>query len=236
MLGVVLSSDLRAFEIQNVRGFSYTGVAFRLLSRLLKTQHRRTATLLLLLVGCKQALLPARGRAGRVFRTCGVGVGGAFVARCVCVCATARESPTNVRRAFCLKKKMFAGCYAFVAKSKICAASGTLDDASACLPWAVPQSVLQEPDTLFGRVLECCGRRLVCLGCPVEDDVCLDVLVSWLPGRLYIFLCGILLCFFPLANWPITLHEPSYYFLYFSPPHRPNYDSKALLQVAYEPE
>ena len=42
-------------------------------------------------VGCKQALLQARGRAGRVFRTCGIGVGRAFVARCVCVWSTARR-------------------------------------------------------------------------------------------------------------------------------------------------
>ena len=64
-------------------------------------QKRRKATLLLLLlVGCKQALLRARGGAGRVFRTCGVGMGGALVARCVCVWGTARRSPKNVRRAF----------------------------------------------------------------------------------------------------------------------------------------
>ena len=42
-------------------------------------QKRLKATIiLLLLVGCKQALLRARGVAGRVFRTCGVGVGGAL--------------------------------------------------------------------------------------------------------------------------------------------------------------
>ena len=63
-------------------------------------QKRRKVTQLLLFVGCKQALLHARGRAGRVFRTCGVGVGVAFVARCVCVWATARRFPTNARRAF----------------------------------------------------------------------------------------------------------------------------------------
>ena len=64
-------------------------------------QNRRKATLLLLLlVGCKQALLRARGGAGRVFRTRGVGVDRALVARCVCVWATARRSSKNVRRAF----------------------------------------------------------------------------------------------------------------------------------------
>ena len=63
-------------------------------------QERRKDTLLLLLVGCKQALLRARGGDGRVFRTCGIGVGGALVACCVCVWATARRSLTNVRQAF----------------------------------------------------------------------------------------------------------------------------------------
>ena len=63
--------------------------------------HTTSSTaVLLLLVGCKQVLLRARNRAGRVFRNCGVGVGGALVARCVCVWGTARRSPTNVRRAF----------------------------------------------------------------------------------------------------------------------------------------
>ena len=50
-----------------------------------KNQERRKATLLLLLVGCEQVSRRAMGRAGRVFRTCGVGVGGVFVARCGCV-------------------------------------------------------------------------------------------------------------------------------------------------------
>ena len=40
----------------------------------------------------------------------------------------------------------------------------------------------------------------------VVDDVCLDVLVSWLSGRLFNFVCGILLCFVSLVNWTITLH------------------------------
>ena len=48
--------------------------------------RRKATLLLLLLVGCKQALLWVRRGAGRVFRTCGVSVmGGALVARCVCV-------------------------------------------------------------------------------------------------------------------------------------------------------
>ena len=79
LLGVFLSSDLLAFESHTIRGFACTGVAFLFLSRLLKIQNILKATLQLLLVGCEQALLRARDRAGRVFRTCGVGVGGAFV-------------------------------------------------------------------------------------------------------------------------------------------------------------
>ena len=63
-------------------------------------QKLRKGTILLLLTGCKQALLNARGRAGRVFRTCSVGIGGAIEARCVCVWAADRQSPKNVRRAF----------------------------------------------------------------------------------------------------------------------------------------
>ena len=42
-------------------------------------QKRRKVTLLLLLASGKQALLQARGRVGRLFRTSGVGVDGAFV-------------------------------------------------------------------------------------------------------------------------------------------------------------
>ena len=38
-IGVALSSDLRAFGIQTVRGFSCTGVAFRFLSGLLKIKN-----------------------------------------------------------------------------------------------------------------------------------------------------------------------------------------------------
>ena len=64
-------------------------------------QKRRKATLLLLmLVGCKLALVRARGVAGRVVRTCGVDVGGARVGRFFCGWATARRSPKNVRRAY----------------------------------------------------------------------------------------------------------------------------------------
>ena len=102
-LGVaLLSSDLRDFEIQPIRGFSCTGVDFFVIEQTAENiQKRRKATLLLLLlVGRKQALLRARGRSGRVFRTCGVGMGGALVARWVCVLATACRSPKNVRRAF----------------------------------------------------------------------------------------------------------------------------------------
>ena len=80
-------------------------------------QKQLMATILLLLVvGCKQALLRARGVAGRVFRTCGVGAGGAFVARCLCVWARAHRSPRNVRQAF-LFRNLFAGCYVLVARS-----------------------------------------------------------------------------------------------------------------------
>ena len=75
------------------------GCGFSTLEQTAPSQNRRKTTLLMLLVGCKQALMRASGKAGRVFRTCGVGVGGAFVARYVCVWATARRSPTNVRRA-----------------------------------------------------------------------------------------------------------------------------------------
>ena len=73
------------FKLKLLAGFREMGVAFSFFSRLLQIQNRRQATLLLLLVGCEQALLLARWRAWRVFRTCGVGVGGASVARCVCV-------------------------------------------------------------------------------------------------------------------------------------------------------
>ena len=135
-------------------------------------------------MGCKQALLRASGVACRVFCTCGVGVGGAFVARCVCVWAKAHRSLRNVRQPFGFRK-LLAGCYVFAANSLNCAASGTFDDASPCLPWSTPQIVDQEPGSLFGRVLECCGCRSGCPGCPVVDDVCLDVLVSWLPGRYF---------------------------------------------------
>ena len=77
------------------------GCGFSILEQTAQNIHkRRKATILLLLVGCKQALRRPRGRAGRIVRTCGVGVGGAFVARCVCVWATTRRSPTNVRRTF----------------------------------------------------------------------------------------------------------------------------------------
>ena len=51
----------------------------------------------------------------------------------------------------------------------------------------------------------------------MEDDVPLDVLVSWLAGRFF-FLYWILLCFFFFYSWAITLHCPSYNFLDFSPP------------------
>ena len=94
LLCVVLSFDLRTnFRNSNCFcGFSRTGVAFRFLSRLLKIQKpRKTTLVLLLLVGCKQAL--PRGRVGTVFRTCGAGVIGMLVARCVCVWATVRRSP-----------------------------------------------------------------------------------------------------------------------------------------------
>ena len=63
-------------------------------------EKRRKTTLLLLLVGCKGALPHGSGRAGGIFCTCGAGGVGALVARCVRVWATARRSPTNVRRAF----------------------------------------------------------------------------------------------------------------------------------------
>ena len=88
----------------------------------------------------------------------------------------------------------------------------------------IPLSVLQEPGTLFGRVLECYGCRLVCPGCPVEDDVYLDVFVSWLLGRLFIFLCGILLCFFFLCKLGLASPYIKQFiiFLIFSP-HRLNY-------------
>ena len=59
----------------------------------------------------------------------------------------------------------------------------------------------------------------MCPGCPVEDDVCLDVLVSWLAGRLFNFFYGILLCFFPLSNWAMTLHyNQVFIFSIFLPP------------------
>ena len=87
------------------------------LSILPQIQKRRKATLLLLLVVCKQALLQAKGRDGRVFGICGAGVGGAFVARCIGVWATARRSLEKARRAFILGGKLFAGCYVFVSKS-----------------------------------------------------------------------------------------------------------------------
>ena len=122
------------------------------------------------------------------------------------LCVGRSSSVSKERETSLLISKIVCWLLRVCSKELICAASGTLDDASACLPWAIPQSVHQEPGTLFGRVLECCICRLVCPGCPVEDDVCLDVLVSWLPGRLFIFLYGILPCFFSLANWAITLH------------------------------
>ena len=50
--------------------------------------------------GVQRGFAAGQGRAGRVFRTGGVGVGDAFVARCVGMWATARWSPTNVIRAF----------------------------------------------------------------------------------------------------------------------------------------
>ena len=68
-------------------------------------------------MGCKEAFAAGQGLGREIFRTRGVGAGGAFVARCVCVWATTRPSPTNVMRAFCFKK-LFAGCYVFVAKAK----------------------------------------------------------------------------------------------------------------------
>ena len=101
------------------------------------------------------------------------------------VCGGHRSSVSKERETSLLISKIVAGCHVFVAKSEICAASGTLDDGSACLPWAIPQSVHQEPSSVSERVLEYCGCRLVCPGCPVEDDVCIDVLVSWLPGRSF---------------------------------------------------
>ena len=67
----------------------------------------------------------------------------------------------------------------------------------------------------------------------MEDNVCLDVLVSWLPGRSFNF--GIYMklfyCFF-LANKAITL-QSTVYILLVSPSYRRNHDSKSLVQVDY---
>ena len=148
-------------------------------------------------------LLQARDWAERVFRTCGVGVGGAFVTRCVCVWATARRSPTNVRRAFSFRK-LFAGCCVFVAKAKFAPLRALLMTRHVSAVGNPAECLLGSWQPLH-RVIECCGCRLVDPGCPVEDDVCLDALVSWLPGRsLFFFHVGVYYTFFPLTNWAIT--------------------------------
>ena len=48
------------------------GCGFLILEQTAIVQNRQKTTLLFALVGCKQVLLRARGRAGRAFRTCGV--------------------------------------------------------------------------------------------------------------------------------------------------------------------
>ena len=73
----------------------------------------------------------------------------------------------------------------------------------------------------------------MCPGCPVEDDVCLDVLVSWLAGRLiHFFIWDSTMLFFPLKLG----HDPTLtklLFSRFSSPHSRNHDLKSLMQVAY---
>ena len=80
------------------------------------------------------------------------------------------------------------------------AASGTLDDASACLPWAIPQIVCSELGSLFERVHECCGCRRVSLRCPVVEAVCLGLLGSWQTGRLFILFLWDSTVFFSLRK------------------------------------
>ena len=62
--------------------------------------------------------------------------------------------------------------------------------------------------------------------------VCLDVLVSWLAGRLFNCFYGILLCFFSLKLG----HDPTLTKLLFSryfSPRSPDYNFKSLMEVAY---
>ena len=66
----------------------------------------------------------------------------------------------------------------------------------------------------------------------MEDDVCLDVLVSWLPGRLFNFFIWDSTMFFPPA-------KPGHHVIFFSiffPP-QPMFRFKILgqMQVAYGP-
>ena len=67
----------------------------------------------------------------------------------------------------------------------------------------------------------------------MEDDVCLDVLVSWLAGRLFnFFVWDSTMLFFPLKLG----HDPTLTKLLFSrffSPHSKKYDLKSLMQVAY---
>ena len=50
------------------------------------------------------------------------------------------------------------------------------------------------------------------------DDVCLDVLVSWLLGRSFIFSLGTLLCVFPSQTGPSPFINQDITFLIFVPP------------------
>ena len=68
----------------------------------------------------------------------------------------------------------------------------------------------------------------------MEDDVCLDVLVT--PGRLVvrsIFSCGILIRFLSLANWASPLHKPSYIIFLIFFPHAKLRFKIVNMQVAY---
>ena len=58
----------------------------------------------------------------------------------------------------------------------------------------------------------------MCPGCPVEDDVCLDVLVSWLPARSFNFFMWESTTFFPPRKLGHHLTLIKLFFLDFVPP------------------
>ena len=58
----------------------------------------------------------------------------------------------------------------------------------------------------------------MCPGCPVEDYVRLDVLVSWLPGRCSICYVGFYYVFFPSQTRSSPYINQDIIFLFFSPP------------------